>query len=58
MIMFSCNWNNEILSKLRKITVVIDIEIKVVDKTNTNNFFCKLKKVNEDILNNLRHYYL
>ena len=30
-------------------TVVVDIEIKVVDKTNTSNFFCKLKKVKEDI---------
>jgi len=28
---------------------VIEIEMKVVDKTNTINFFCKLKKVKEDI---------
>jgi len=37
-----------ILSKLRNNTVVIEIEMSVVDKTNTSNFFCKLKKVKED----------
>ncbi len=31
--------------------VVMDIEIKVADKTNANNFFCKLKKTELDIFN-------
>ncbi len=31
--------------------VVMDIEIRVADKTNANNFFCKLKKIELDILN-------
>jgi hypothetical protein len=48
-IIFSCSSKIEILSKFRNIIVVIEIEIKVVDKTNTSNFFCKLKKVKEDI---------
>ena len=36
----------------------MDIEINVVDKTNTSNFFCKLKKVKEDIPINYPNYYL
>ena len=36
----------------------MDIETKVVDKTNTSNFFCKLKKVKEDTLFTYHNYYL
>jgi hypothetical protein len=41
---FSCISKSGILSKFRNKMVVMDIEIKVADKTNANNFFCKLKK--------------
>jgi hypothetical protein len=47
-IIFSSNSKNGIFSKFKNKIVVIMIEIKDVDKTNTNNFFFKLKNLNLD----------
>jgi len=47
---FYCNSKITISSKFRNKMVVISMEIIVVDKTNANNFFCKLKKIKLDIM--------
>jgi len=47
-IIFSSNSKNGILSKFKNKIVVITIENKDADKTNTSNFFFKLKKLKLD----------
>ena len=47
-IMFSPNSRNNISSKFKNKIVVISMKIDDDDKTNINNFFCKLKNLKSD----------